>query len=98
MSKPTVQEWVWFVPGDWVVLKRDKSSNCRLVATRSSNKLRVVAELPATVDDGGVTGNGEEKDIEHYKSQGATAVFVKPFDMNKFVRHMKELEFLKSKR
>ena len=36
-----------------MLLKRDKSSSWRLVATRSSNKLRVVAELPATLDDGG---------------------------------------------
>ena len=52
-------------------------------------------DLGVTIPIFGVTGNGEEADIEHYKSQGATAVFVKPFDMNRFVHHMKEIEFLK---
>ena len=53
---------------------------------------RAIRDLGVTVPIFGVTGNGEEKDIEHYKSQGATAVFVKPFDMNHFVRHMKEID------
>ena len=57
---------------------------------------KAMRDCGVTIPIFGVTGNGEEKDIEHYKSQGATAVFVKPFDMNNFVRHMKELEFSKS--
>ena len=58
---------------------------------------KAMRDLGVTIPIFGVTGNGEEKDIEHYKSQGATAVFVKPFDVNHFVRHMKEIEFSKSR-
>ena len=56
---------------------------------------KAMRDLGVTVPIFGVTGNDEENDIEHYKSQGATAVFVKPFDMSHFVRHMKEIEFSK---
>ena len=56
---------------------------------------KAMRDLGVTIPIFGVTGNGEEQDIEHYKSQGATAVFVKPFDMSHFVRHMKDLDFSK---
>ena len=56
---------------------------------------KAMRDLGVTIPIFGVTGNAEDKDIEHYKSQGATAVFVKPFDMSHFVRHMKEIEFAK---
>ena len=57
---------------------------------------KAMRDLGVTIPIFGVTGNAEENDIEHYKSQGATAVFVKPFDMSHFVRHMKEIEFSKT--
>ena len=41
-----------------MLLRRDRSSSWRLVATRSSNKLRVVAELPANTNGGGGGGGG----------------------------------------
>ena len=58
---------------------------------------KAMRDLGVTIPIFGVTGNGEEQDIEHYQSQGATAVFVKPFDMSAFVRHMKEIELSKPK-
>jgi CheY-like chemotaxis protein len=36
----------------------------------------------------GVTGNGLQSDIDHFKAQGANKVFVKPFDVDEFHRTM----------
>ena len=52
---------------------------------------KAMRDFGITIPIFGVTGNGGDKDIEHCISQGATAVFVKPFDMSHFVRHMKEI-------
>ena len=57
---------------------------------------KAMRDLGVTIPIFGVTGNAGEKDIEYYVSQGATAVFVKPFDMSHFTRCMKEIEFSKS--
>ena len=57
---------------------------------------KAMRDLGVTIPIFGVTGNAGEKDIEYYVSQGATAVFVKPFDMSHFTRCMKEIEFPRS--
>ena len=47
--------------------------------------------LGVTIPIFGVTGNGEEKDIDHFTSNGATEVFVKPLDVSHFLAKMKLL-------
>ena len=53
---------------------------------------KAMRDLGITIPIFGVTGNGEEGDIDHYIAHGATEVFVKPFDMSQFIRHMKDIE------
>ena len=52
---------------------------------------KAMRDLGVTIPIFGVTGDGEDKDIVYFKSQGATAVFVKPMDMNEFLRYMLQL-------
>ena len=47
--------------------------------------------MGVTIPIFGVTGNGDEKDIQHFKSHGATDVFVKPLDIADFLAKMKLL-------
>jgi CheY-like chemotaxis protein len=49
---------------------------------------KAIRDLGVTVPIFGVTGDGEDNDIDYFKSHGATAVLVKPMDMNEFLRYM----------
>ena len=49
---------------------------------------KAMREIGVTVPIFGVTGDGEDNDIDYFKSHGATAVLVKPMDMNEFLRYM----------
>ena len=53
---------------------------------------KAMRDLGVTIPIFGVTGNGQEADIDHYIAHGATTVFVKPFDMSQFIRYMKDVE------
>ena len=49
---------------------------------------KAMRDLGVTIPIFGVTGDGEDNDIDYFKSHGATAVLVKPMDMNEFLRYM----------
>ena len=53
--------------------------------------VKAIRDLGVTIPIFGVTGDGEDKDIDYFKSHGATAVLVKPMDMNEFLRYMLQL-------
>ena len=52
---------------------------------------KAIRDLGVTCPIFGVTGNTLDTDIQRFMDSGATDVYFKPFDMDKFTADMKEL-------
>ena len=51
---------------------------------------RAIRELGVTCPIFGVTGNTLHQDVQRFMESGATDVYFKPFDMDKFTTDMEE--------